>query len=181
MENSTKVITGKVRFSYANVFEPTAMQDGQTPKYNVSIIISKSDTKTVEAIKKAIEAAKEAGKSKIADKNGKIPVNLKTPLRDGDEERPDDPAYENSYFINANSERKPGIVDRDLNPIMSRDNFYSGCYGRASINFYAFNVNSKGIACGLNNLQKLEDGERLAGGSSAEEDFSGDNAVDDLM
>lgn len=181
MENSTKVITGKVRFSYANVFEPTAMQDGQTPKYNVSIIISKSDAKTVEAIKKAIEAAKEAGKSKIADKNGKIPVNLKTPLRDGDEERPDDPAYENSYFINANSERKPGIVDRDLNPIMSRDDFYSGCYGRASINFYAFNVNSKGIACGLNNLQKLEDGERLAGGSSAEEDFGGDNAVDDLM
>lgn len=181
MENSTKVITGKVRFSYANVFEPTAMQDGQTPKYNVSIIISKSDTKTVEAIKKAIEAAKEAGKSKIADKNGKIPVNLKTPLRDGDEERPDDPAYENNYFINANSERKPGIVDRDLNPIMSRDDFYSGCYGRASINFYAFNVNSKGIACGLNNLQKLEDGERLAGGSSAEEDFGGDNAVDDLM
>ena len=181
MENSTKVITGKVRFSYANVFEPTAMHDGQTPKYNVSIIISKSDTKTVEAIKKAIEAAKEAGKSKIADKNGKIPVNLKTPLRDGDEERPDDPAYENSYFINANSERKPGIVDRDLNPIMSRDDFYSGCYGRASINFYAFNVNSKGIACGLNNLQKLEDGERLAGGSSAEEDFGGDNAVDDLM
>lgn len=181
MENSTKVITGKVRFSYANVFEPTVMQDGQTPKYNVSIIISKSDTKTVEAIKKAIEAAKEAGKSKIADKNGKIPVNLKTPLRDGDEERPDDPAYENSYFINANSERKPGIVDRDLNPIMSRDDFYSGCYGRASINFYAFNVNSKGIACGLNNLQKLEDGERLAGGSSAEEDFGGDNAVDDLM
>lgn len=181
MENSTKVITGKVRFSYANVFEPTAMQDGQTPKYNVSIIISKSDTKTVEAIKKAIEAAKEAGKSKIADKNGKIPVNLKTPLRDGDEERPDDPAYENSYFINANSERKPGIVDRDLNPIMSRDDFYSGCYGRASINFYAFNANSKGIACGLNNLQKLEDGERLAGGSSAEEDFGGDNAVDDLM
>lgn len=181
MENSTKVITGKVRFSYANVFEPTAMQDGQTPKYNVSIIISKSDTKTVEAIKKAVEAAKEAGKSKIADKNGKIPVNLKTPLRDGDEERPDDPAYENSYFINANSERKPGIVDRDLNPIMSRDDFYSGCYGRASINFYAFNVNSKGIACGLNNLQKLEDGERLAGGSSAEEDFGGDNAVDDLM
>lgn len=181
MENSIKVITGKVRFSYANVFEPTAMQDGQTPKYNVSIIISKSDTKTVEAIKKAIEAAKEAGKSKIADKNGKIPVNLKTPLRDGDEERPDDPAYENSYFINANSERKPGIVDRDLNPIMSRDDFYSGCYGRASINFYAFNVNSKGIACGLNNLQKLEDGERLAGGSSAEEDFGGDNAVDDLM
>lgn len=181
MENSTKVITGKVRFSYANVFEPTAMQDGQKPKYNVSIIISKSDTKTVEAIKKAIEAAKEAGKSKIADKNGKIPVNLKTPLRDGDEEHPDDPAYENSYFINANSERKPGIVDRDLNPIMSRDDFYSGCYGRASINFYAFNVNSKGIACGLNNLQKLEDGERLAGGSSAEEDFGGDNAVDDLM
>lgn len=181
MENSTKVVTGKVRFCYVNVFEPTAMNDGETPKYNICILIPKSDTKTVEAVKKAIEAAKIAGKAKIADKNGKIPSSIKTPLRDGDEDRSDDPAFEGMYFINANSQRKPTVVDRELNPIMDKDEFYSGCYGRASINFYAFNVQSKGIAAGLQNLQKLEDGEMLAGGSTAEEDFGGENEWDDEL
>lgn len=181
MENSTKVVTGKVRFCYVNVFEPTAMNEGDTPKYNICILIPKSDTATIDKIKKAIEAAKEAGKAKLADKNGRIPANLKLPLRDGDDERGDDPAFEGMYFINANSMRQPSIVDRSLNPIMSRDEFYSGCYGRASINFYAFNVSSKGIAAGLNNLQKLEDGEMLAGGSTAEEDFGGENEWDDEL
>ena len=140
--NSTKVVTGKVRFCYVNVFKPTAMNEDDTPKYNICVIIPKSDTATIDKIKKAIEAAKEAGKAKLADKNGRIPANLKLPLRDGDEERPDDPAFKDHYFINANSMRQPSIVDRSLNPIMSRDEFYSGCYGRASINFYAFNVSS---------------------------------------
>lgn len=180
--NSTKVITGKVRFCYANVFEPTAMNDGETPKYNVCVLIPKTDTKTIEKIKKAIEAAKQVGKAKLADKNGKIPSSIKLPLRDGDDERGDDPAFEGMYFINANSTRRPSIVDKELNPIMEKDEFYSGCYGRASINFYAFNVQSKGIAAGLNNLQKLEDGEMLAGGATADEDFGGDNAwYDELM
>lgn len=183
MENSTKVVTGKVRFCYANVFEPVAMNDGETPKYSVCILIPKTDTKTLDAINKAIEAAKIAGKAKIADKNGRIPSILKSPLRDGDDERSDDPAFKGMMFINANSNRKPAIVDKSLNEIMSRDEFYSGCYGRVSLNFYAFNVQSKGIAAGLQNLQKLEDGEMLTGGSTAEEDFGGENewADDDLM
>lgn len=181
--NSTKVVTGKVRFCYVNVFEPTAMNEGDTPKYNICVLIPKSDTKTVEKIKNAIEVAKQAGKAKLANKNGQLPADaaLKLPLRDGDVERADDPAFKNCYFINANSTRKPSIVDRDLNPIMEKEEFYSGCYGRASINFYAFNVSSKGVAAGLNNLQKLEDGEMLAGGSTAEEDFGGDNAFDDEL
>ena len=179
MENSTKVVTDKVRFCYVNVFEPTAMNEGDTPKYNICILIPKDDAKTLDKINKAIEAAKQAGKAKLADKNGKIPSNLKLPLRDGDDERSDDPAFEGMYFINANSQRKPSIVDKELNPIMEKEEFYSGCYGRASINFYAFNVSSKGIAAGLNNLQKLEDGEMLAGGSTAEEDFGGENEWDD--
>lgn len=177
--NSTKVVTGKVRFCYVNVFEPTAMNEGDTPKYNICILIPKSDTATIDKIKKAIEAAKEVGKAKLADKNGRISSNIKLPLRDGDEERQDDPTFENHFFINANSLRQPSVVDRSLNPIMSRDEFYSGCYGRASINFYTYNVSSKGIAAGLNNLQKLEDGEMLAGGSTAEEDFGGENAIED--
>lgn len=178
-QNSTKVVTGKVRFCYANVFEPTAMNDTDTPKYNICILIPKSDTATLDKIKKAIEAAKEAGKAKLADRNGKIPMNIKLPLRDGDIDRADDPAFEGMMFINASTLRKPSIVDKDLNPIMSRDEFYAGCYGRASINFYAFNAQSKGIAAGLNNLQKLSDGEPLMGGSTAEEDFGGANAFED--
>lgn len=183
MENSTKVITGKVRFCYANVFEPTAMNEGDTPKYSVCIVISKDDKATLDKINKAIAAAKEVGRAKLANKNGQLPADaaLKLPLRDGDAERADDPVFENCYFINANSSRRPSIVDRDLNPIMGKEEFYSGCYGRASINFYAFNVSSKGIAAGLNNLQKLEDGEMLAGGSTAEEDFGGENAFNDEL
>ena len=97
---------------------------------------------------------------------------LKTPLRDGDAERPDDEAYADSYFINANSGTAPGIVDADRQPILDRSEVYSGVYGRASINFDAFNSNgNKGIACGLNNLQKIKDGEPLGGKSRAEDDF----------
>ena len=106
---------------------------------------------------------------------------IKTPLRDGDLERPDDEAYANSYFINANSAAAPGIVDADRQPIIDRSEVYSGVYGRASINFYAFNSNgNKGIACGLNNLQKIKDGEPLGGKSRAEDDFATD-AEDDFL
>ena len=104
-----------------------------------------------------------------------------TPLRDGDLERPDDPAYANAYFINANSASAPGIVDADRQPILERSEVYSGVYGRASINLYAFNSNgNKGIACGLNNLQKIRDGEPLGSKSRAEDDFASDEEDDFL-
>lgn len=179
--SQTKVITGKVRFSYAQVFEPKAMNESSTPKYSISLIIPKKDKKTLDKIKAAIESAIEEGKT--SKWGGKVPKNLKTPLRDGDDEREDDEVYAGAMFVNANSSNKPGIVDEDLNPILDKSEFYSGCYGRASINFYPYDSNgSKGIACGLNNLQKLEDGERLGGGgSTAEEDFGSDSDDDDLM
>ena len=164
-----KVVTGKVRFSYANVFSPKAAQEGATPKYSVSIIIPKSDTETIAKINKAFEEVKAAS---AAIFGGSVPKLLKGGLRDGDAEK-DDAAYADSFFINANSVNKPGVVDVDLNPIIDPSEFYSGCYGRASITFYPYNSNgSKGIACGLNNIQKTEDGEQLGGGSSAASDFA---------
>ena len=179
MEQTTKVVTGKVRFSYVAVCQPKAMDEKSEPKYSVSIIIPKSDKATLDRINKAIEAAKVAGKAKLADKTGKIPTNIKVPLRDGDTDRPDDEAYADSFFINASSNRRPGVVDAQLNEIITPEDFYSGCYGRASINFYAFNANgNKGIAAGLQNLQKLAEGEPLAG-ASAEQDFGGDNEYKD--
>lgn len=166
---ATKVITGKVRFSYAHVFRPSAVNDGEDKKYSVSLIIPKSDKKTVAAIEAAIEAAREQGKAKWG---GKIPKKLYLPLRDGDVEKEEDEAYENAYFVNASSKTKPGLIDKFKREIEDEDEFYSGCWGRASINFYPFDAKgNRGVAAGLNNLMKLEDGEPLGGRASAESDF----------
>ena len=173
--NPTKVITGvKTRWSYANVWEPKSINGG-APKYSVSLIIPKSDAKTVTAVKNAIQAAYDEGQSKLKGSSKSVPSlsSIKNPLRDGDLERPDDETYKDSFFINANSATAPGIVDAARQPILERSEVYSGVYGRASINFYAFNSNgNKGIACGLNNLQKISDGEPLGGKTRAEDDFA---------
>lgn len=176
MKNPTKVITGpKTVFSYLNVNEAKAPIGGGTPKYSVSLIIPKSDTVTIAKIRAAIKAAYEEGESKLKGNSKFVPdlEDLKTPLRDGDKDRKGDEAYANSYFINANSTTKPGVVDADRQPILDSSELYSGIIGRASISFYAYNTNgNKGIACGLNNLQKLSDGTPLGGHSRAEDDFA---------
>ena len=182
-KNPTKVITGpKTIFSYLNVNEPKVPMGGGIPKYSVSLIIPKSDTVTVNKIKAAIKAAYDEGQSKLKGNSKFVPDldALKTPLRDGDKDRKGDPAYANSYFVNANSTTKPGVVDADRQDIIDTSELYSGIVGRASINFYAYNSNgNKGIACGLNNLQKLADGTPLGGHSRAEDDFADLNDEDD--
>ena len=183
--NPTKVITGVCRWSYVTVWQPKAQNEGQTPKYSLSVIIPKSDTKTIQKIQAATQAAYEEGQGKLKGNGKSVPKlsAIKTPLRDGDEEHPDDEVYANSYFLMANSVTKPGIVDADCQPILDQSEVYSGCYGRVSLNFYAFNVNgNKGIACGLNNLQKIRDGEPLGGKSRAEDDFAEfDDEDDDFL
>lgn len=184
MTNPTKVITGvRTRWSYANVWDPKSINGGK-PKYSVSLIIPKDDTVTVNKILAATKAAYEEGESKLKGNSKTVPPldAIKRPLRDGDKERPGDPAYANSYFINANSDSAPGIVDADRQPILERSEVYSGVYGRASINLYAFNSNgNKGIACGLNNLQKIRDGEPLGSKSRAEDDFADLDDDDDFL
>ncbi len=166
----TRIVTGEVRLSYANIWEPKSIQGG-APKYSVSLIIPKEDQATLTAINRAIDAAIEAGVAKFG---GKKPnkAALKLPLRDGDVEK-DDPAYAGAMFLNANSKTPPQIVDENVSPILDRAEVYSGCYGRVSLSFYAFNTNgNKGIACGLGNIQKTRDGEPLGGGHvSAADDF----------
>ena len=180
--NPMKVITGKdTRWSYCNVWEAKAINGG-TPKFSVSLLIPKTDTVTVKKIKAAIEAAYREGEAKLKGNGKSVPALsvIKTPLRDGDQERPDDPAYAGHYFLNANSATAPGIVDADCQPILTRSEVYSGVYGRASISFYAFNSSgNRGIACGLNNLQKIRDGEPLGSKASAESDFSDFDDEDD--
>ncbi len=175
---STKIVTGEVRFSYVNVFEPKSI-NGSDEKYSVSLLIDKRDTKTIDAIERAIEAAKQAGVAKFG---GKIPPVLKLPLRDGDTERPDDENYAGKMFVNANCKTKPGLIEKNGMEIIDTTEFYSGCYGKASVTFYAFNSNgNKGIACGLNNIMKTRDGEPLGGRSRAVDDFANDIEEDDIF
>ena len=172
---NTKVITGKdTRFSYLHVWEPKSVNGGN-PRYSVSLLIPKSDTETVEAIQAAVRAAYRDGEALLRGTAKTVPPmsSLKLPLRDGDTDRPEDPAYAGCWFLNANSDRAPGVVDRACVPIRDPEQVYSGCYGRASVTFFAFNSNgNRGIACGLNNLQKMRDGEPLGGRASAESDFA---------
>lgn len=171
---------GKVRLSYLHVFEPYATKEGDDKRYSASILIPKSDKTLVSKIKQAIEDVKK-DQTSLSKWGGKIPSNLKTPLRDGDVERPDEEAYTKHFFMGANSVKKPGLVDLSRAPIVSQDELQSGDYGYVNISIYAFNFNgTKGIACGLNHIMKTETGERLAGGISVEEAFADIN-VDDLM
>ena len=183
MSTSTKVITGKdTRWSYLAVWEPKSI-NGSTPKYSVSLIIPKSDKATVQKIRSAIEAAYAEGEAKLKGNGKSVPAlaSLRSPLRDGDIDRPDDAAYANAFFVNANSASAPGIVDEDRLPVLNRSEVYSGVYGRASITFYAYNSNgNRGIACGLQNLQLIRSGEPLGGRSSAESDFATDDEEDYL-
>ena len=143
-----------------------------------SAIIPKSDTKTVNAIKAAIEQAK---KDSVSKWGGKIPANLKLPLRDGDIDRPDDEAYAGCYFFNANSRQAPQVVDSKVQPILDQSEVYSGCYGKISVTFYGYNSNgNRGIAAGLGNIQKLKDGESLGGRTSAADDFQTEDDEDFL-
>ena len=173
---STRVII-PCRFSYLHCWEPDSVNGGD-PKYSVSAIIQKNDAKTVNAIRKAIERAKQESMSKWG---GKIPPNLKTPLRDGDIDRPDDEAYAGCYFFNANSRQAPQVVDAKVQPILDQNEVYSGCYGKISVTFYGYNSNgNRGIAAGLGNIQKLRDGESLGGRSIAADDFQTEEDEDFL-
>ena len=175
-QNNTKVIV-PCRFSYLHCWEPDSVNGGD-PKYSVSAIIPKSDTKTVNAIKAAIEQAK---KDSVSKWGGKVPANLKLPLRDGDIDRPDDEAYAGCYFFNANSRQAPQVVDSKVQPILDQSEVYSGCYGKISVTFYGYNSNgNRGIAAGLGNIQKLKDGESLGGRTFAADDFQTEDDEDFL-
>lgn len=184
---ATRVITGKVRLSYVHIFEPQSIEGGEE-KYSTAILIPKSDKETLRKIKAAVEAAVELGKSKWG---GKIPPNLKKPLRDGDEERPDDDAYAAHYFLNASSKNKPGIAKpigkspdgkTKFQEITDSTEVYSGCYAKVSLNFYPFDTRgNRGVAAGLNNVVKIQDGDFLGGRASVNDDFADEEFEDDGM
>ena len=168
----TKVLTGVVRLSYAHIWKARpSLTAGGPDKFSTAILIPKTDKETIAKIKAAVAAASELGKANYW--GGKLPPNLKTPLRDGDAERPDDPVYKGHMFLNAASSDQPGIVDRQKNEIMDQSEVYSGCYARVVLNMFPFSMGgNKGIGAGLQHIMKWVDGPRLSGRSTAEEDFA---------
>lgn len=171
----TRVVTGKVRLSYAHLFEPYTNDPEKEARYSTTILIPKSDKATMEKIRKAEAAAKEEGKS--SKFGGKIPSNLQSIIHDGDEEADleRNPEYAGCYYMAMSSKQRPGVVDPDLNPILDSTQVYSGCYARVSINAFPYNTaGKKGVSFGLNNVQFLEDGEPLGGRTRAEDDFADD-------
>ncbi len=175
--NETKVLLTNVRLSYPALFEPRGFE-GQEPKYSASIIIPKDDKENLKVIKQAIENAKKVGLERGTWKGNKLPTNLKSPVRDGDTDRPDDDVYEGAYFINANSKFAPAVVGKEKDRAtgkaitLGEEDVYAGCYVNVTINFYGYSAaGNNGIAAGLGNVQKEADGENLGGRSSAESDF----------
>lgn len=174
---SNELRTGRVRISYAHVHEPKAPRGSTKAVYSGSILIQKTDAKTLADLKKCVEAAIVLGVEKCKGWNGKRPDPsiLVYPWHDGDKERKDDENYKGVIFLNAKSERKPGLMDNGTppQPITNPDDFYSGCYIRAFLSFYAYEfMGKKGIGVGLQHLQKVDDGPRLSGGVNAEDAFS---------
>lgn len=170
----TQIVTNKVRLSYAHLFKPYAHNPGQEPKYSVTILVPKTDTATKANIDRAIEAAKQEG---ITNKwGGQLPPVVKIPVHDGDGARQNGQPFgdecKGHWVLTASSKQAPAVVDQAVQPILDQNEVYSGMYARVSINFFAYSSSgSIGIGAGLNNVQKLADGEPLGGRTSAAEDF----------
>lgn len=168
----TQVITGVCRLFYVNAFQARANDQG-VEKYSVQGLIPKGDAGTLAMIRAAIIAAKAEFEKKF---KMKFPASGKLPIRDGDaeldDETKDDPDYRGHFFFNASSKQKPGLVDAQGQEIISQSELYSGVFGRLIINFYPYDVKgNKGIAAGLNGIQKIRDGEPKSGVGSVSEVF----------
>jgi hypothetical protein len=174
-KSAAAVVTPPGIASYAFVWKPQpSMNPGQEPKFSITLLLPKKSD--LSALKKAVDAAatkKFGEKGPALLKSGR----LKSPFRDGDEERPDDKLYTGKIFFSARSNQAPKVVDESLQPIMDQFEFYSGCQCRISVYAFGYDVNgNKGVSFSLNNVQKLGDGERLSGRLSAEEEF-GDSSL----
>ena len=171
-----QVVTGECRLSFVNVFEPKAMKEGDTPKYSVTIIVPKSDTRTIEAIKAAIQAAAEMGAQKHF--GGRVPTNVNHTFKDGDTATNDMgdlqkekyPEYANSYYMRLSTKFAPKVLDANRNEILDPTEIYSGCYGKVSLTCFAYSGDGKrGVSACLNNVMKTRDGEPLTSSLSGDE------------
>lgn len=165
-----KVVTPEFRVSFAHVFQPQSAFDNQEPKYSIVMLFPKKGTDLTQLKQLLQDAAREKW-------GEKIPKPLRNPIRDGDEKDMD--GYKDHWFVSATSKTKPGLVDQGLQPILSAEDFYSGCYARATVTAFAYDkAGNRGIAFGLQNIQKLRDGEPFSGRTKPENDFDAVSTAD---
>ena len=171
-KNERKVVTGEVRLSYARLFKPKK-NDNDVDVWSTVILIPKSDRATMAKLKKAATLATELGIEKGLLRKGATVDKAWRTLKDGDDMEDPVEEYADHWYMNVNSYRKPGVVDRHKEPLDDERDVYSGCYARVSLTAYPFgNPQNKGVTFGLENVQKLRDGEPLGGApSSPDEDF----------
>jgi hypothetical protein len=163
--SSKKVMTPEFRVSFPNVFQPRSAFDGQEAKYSIVMLFSKKTD--ISALKKLAQAV---AREKWGDK---IPKGMRNPFRDGDVEKEGMDGYAGCVFVTASSKTKPGLVDQSVQPIITGDDFYAGCYARATVNAFAYDrAGNVGVSFGLQNIQKLRDGEPFSGRTKAEDEFS---------
>lgn len=174
--DAMKVLTGEVRLSYVNVITPRAQQQGQEPKYSVTLLIPKSDLATKADIDASIQAAAQEAVGKVW--GGVRPPQPRIPIWDGDGVRqsgvPFGDECKGHWVITASSKMKPSVVGMDnINVELAPSDIYSGMYGRVTIRFFGYsNSGNKGVGCGLGNIMKTRDGEPLSGRTSAASDFA---------
>ena len=194
---AVKVKTGTVRFSYAHLFEPHAIQEGGEKTYSVMGLIRKDETQTINALKAAYKQAAEEGKEKFGKAFKATPFirpegATRGLLIDADDHSKykDNPDFKGCYLLNAKSKKAPGVLAKETGRKMltaedGADIVYSGCYGRMAVALFAYNNMGTGIGVGLNNVLKTKDGERLDGSTSALDDFAEDldeeDELDDLL
>ena len=168
----TKVVFGPCRLSYTHVFSKFSPDgDADHGKFMTNVLIPKDEKETVKALQKAIETAKQ--QAVVSKWGGKEPKKILLPLNDGDDKE-DAPEYEGCFYVNAKCSTRPGICDKNRSPIKDEDEIYSGVWAIVSVNFYGYSISGNtGVACGLNNIMKFKDDDRLGGRSSVESDFGG--------
>lgn len=169
IRTESRIILGPATLCYVHLNEKYDPDNTGTGKYCCTVLIPKSEKATYEALRQAVEAAKQKGKT--AKWEGKIPGRLDIALRDGDEK--EDETMQGNWVITAKTDRRPEVVDRDRMPIMDAEAIYSGMKAIVSLTLYPYKVSGNaGVAAALNNVMKTHDGQRLSGGKSAKEDFA---------
>ena len=169
MENKIIIQT---KTAYLHCFEPFSFaKDGSGGKYMCTSINSKDDQQTKAKVDKAIQAAIEKGKNELW--NGRIPPNLYSPVKDGDEREDKDKIFENSFYIVAKTKLAQDIVDQKVHPIFDKKKIYSGCICNVALTFLPYKAGpNNGITCMLGNIQLVRQAQALGGHTRAEDEFS---------
>lgn len=183
-----KIHTPEFRVSYPNVFEAVKVNPTDAKaKFGVVAIFQVAETEKSKAAGTkvvSLEALKQLCRDVAIEKFGadrsKWPV-LKFPFRDGATEpsHKDKDGYgPGTIFVSLQSVQMPGIVESFAGPdgrpapLGAKTDFYPGCYARAEVNAYYWKFMGKeGVSLGLQNLQKLRDGERFGGRGNAASSF----------